>query len=292
MRATAQIIALALATGTTALDILGITIPDGLFTGSWYGAPANDFNCVDPLGRNPVVMIHALTASREVDLNLLHKNMTSEGWCVYAQTYGSPINPPLIGGLTEMTKSAKDIGAYIVEVAQKKGGKVDIVGHSEGGVMALYVPMTQPKVAAVVDHAIALGPAVHGAHYFGLTDFFQALPDGLLKLLEAAVKPLCAACIDMENNDGDIYLAFKNSSKIVPDNINATVIMSNYDTLVPINVSRVDEPNVRNLIVQDFCPDDHLNHANLAWSESVWGMIKNELQEVDAPFNCDTGGAF
>jgi pimeloyl-ACP methyl ester carboxylesterase len=285
-------IALAMATGANALDILGIDIPDGLFTGSWYGAPADNFNCTDPVGRNPVVMIHALSASREVDLNLLYKNMTSEGWCVYAQTYGSPIDPPLIGGLTEMTESAKDVGAYILEVAQKKGGKVDLVGHSEGGVMALYVPMTQPDVAAVIDHAIALGPAVHGAHYFGLTDFFQALPDPFPALIEAAVEPLCAACIDMENNDGDIYLAFKNSSKIVPDNINATIIMSTYDTLVPVNVSSVDEPNVRNLIVQEFCPDDHLGHADLAWSESVWGIIKNELQEVDAPLNCDTGAYF
>lgn len=30
---------MALATGETSLDILGVDIPDGLFTGSWYGAP-------------------------------------------------------------------------------------------------------------------------------------------------------------------------------------------------------------------------------------------------------------
>jgi hypothetical protein len=80
-------------------------------------------------------MIHALSAPREVDLNPLYKNITSEGWCVYAQTYGSPIDTPLISGRTEMTESAKDVGAYILEVAQSKGGKVDIVEHSEGGVM-------------------------------------------------------------------------------------------------------------------------------------------------------------
>ncbi|QKX55423.1 uncharacterized protein TRUGW13939_02516 [Talaromyces rugulosus] len=292
MRSIAQITALSMATGATALDILGISIPDGLFTGPWYGAPDNDFDCVDAQGRNPVVLIHALAASREVDLNLLHKNMTSEGWCVFSQTYGSPINPPLIGGLTEMTESAADVGAFILEVAQKTGGKVDVVGHSEGGVQTLYVPMVQPDVAAVIDHAIALGPAVHGAHYFGFTDFYQSLPTPFPTLLKAAIEPLCDACIDMENNDGDIYIAFKNSPKIVPNNINATIIMSKDDTLVPINTSRIDEPNVSNLVVQDFCPDDHLGHADLAWSESVWGIVKNQLQETNDPFNCDTGASF
>ncbi|KAH8692712.1 hypothetical protein BGW36DRAFT_302738 [Talaromyces proteolyticus] len=289
---TSQIMALALATRATAINILGVSIPDGLLTGTWYGAPANDFDCIDPQGRNPVILIHALSASREVDLNLLHKNMTSEGWCVFSQTYGSPIDPPLVGGLTEMTESAKDVGAFILEVAQKRGGKVDLVGHSEGGVQTLYVPMTQPDVAYVVDHAIALGPAVHGAHYFGLTDYFQSLPAPIPSLLNDAIKPLCAACVDMENNVGDIFLAFKNSSKIVPDKINATIIMSNYDTLVSPNVSRVDEPNVQNLIVQNFCPDDHLGHADLAWSESVWGIIKSQLQEENVHLICDNGLPF
>lgn len=48
--------------------------------------------------------------------------------------------------------------------------------------------------------------------------------------------------IDMEKGEGDIYLAYKNSSKIVHDNINATVIMSTYNTLVPVDVSWADEP--------------------------------------------------
>ena len=279
----------AMSTATTALDILGISIPDGLFTGSWYGAPADDFGCVDPKGRNPVVMVHALAASREVYSNLLYKNMTAEGWCVYAKTYGSPAHVSLIGGLTNMTKSAKEVGAYILEVAQRRKSKIDLVCHSEGGVQCLYVPMTQPNVAAVVDHAIALGPAVHGAHYFGLTDFFQSLPSPFPSLIQKAVKLVCDACIDMENSDGVIYTAFKNSPKIVPDNINATIIMSRYDTLVTPETSEVHEANVRNLFVQDYCPDDHLGHGDLAWSMSVWGMIKNELQEVQHPFKCDKG---
>lgn len=290
MRSATWLSALAAVTApASALNILGIPIPDGLFTGPWYGAPANDFSCVDRHGRNPVVLFHALGASREVDLNLLHRNLTAEGWCVFAKTYGAPLQPALIGGLTEMTESAREVGAYILEVASRTGRSVDLVCHSEGGSHCLYVPMTQPAVAAVVKHVVALAPAVHGAHYLGVTDFYQALPPPFPALIKAAVGLVCAACIDLENKDGKIYEAFRDHAKIVPAGIEASIIVSRYDTLVAPPTSRVDEPNVRNLLLQDYCPDDHSGHFNLAWSESVWGIIKNELQGIDAPFNCDNG---
>ncbi|KAJ3494357.1 hypothetical protein NLG97_g4133 [Lecanicillium saksenae] len=279
-----------LAAPAASLSLLGISIPDGLFTGAWYGAPENDFKCVDAAGRNPVVLFHALGASREVDLNLLHQNLTREGWCVYAKTYGAPIQPPLLGGLINMTESAKEVGDFILEVARKTERKVDLVCHSEGGSHCLYVPMTQPNVAAVVEHTIALAPAVHGAHYLGAADFYQALPFPFPQLIKTAIGAVCAACIDLETRDGAIYRAFESSPKIVPSNIKATIIMSNYDTLVAPKTSRIQEPNVRNLLLQDYCPNDHSGHFNLAWTQSVWNIVKNELEEVDRPVVCDTGG--
>lgn len=279
-----------LAAHASALSLLGIAIPDGLFTGSWYGAPANDFNCVDSKGRKPVILFHALGASREIDLNLLHQNLTEEGWCVYAKTYGAPVQPPLIGGLTNMTVSAKEVGSFILEVAQKRRSKVDLVCHSEGASHCLYVPMTQPDVAAVVDHTIALAPAVHGAHYLGAADFYQALPAPFPSLIKGAIGAACAACIDLETKDGVIYRAFESSPKIVPSNINATIIMSKYDKLVAPETSQINEPNVRNLLLQDVCPGDHSGHFDLAWTESVWGIVKNELEEVNRPVRCDNGG--
>lgn len=286
-----QLLAIAgLAAPASALSLLGISIPDGLFTGSWYGAPANDFNCVDSKGRNPVILFHALGASREVDLNLLHQNLTKEGWCVYAKTYGAPVQPPVIGGLTNMTVSAKEVGSFILEVAQKRQSKVNLVCHSEGGSHCLYVPMTQPDVAAVVDHTVALAPAVHGAHYLGAADFYQALPPPFPTLIKGAIGAVCAACIDLETKDGVIYRAFESSPKIVPKNINATIIMSKYDKLVAPETSRINEPNVRNLLLQDVCPGDHSGHFDLAWTESVWNIVKNELEEVTRPARCDHGG--
>lgn len=288
-----NVVLISMAGIASAKTILGVPIPDGLFTGSWYGAPDNNFDCIDSKGRNPVVLFHGLSASREVDLNLLHKSLVSEGWCVFSKTYGSPIpleNPP-IGGLRNMTVSSHEIADFILQVSrQTKHDKVDIVGHSEGGVMVLYVPMTRSDVAAVVDHAVALGPAVHGAHYFGAADFFQSLPSPFPYLINKAVGKLCEACVDMEFRDGVITQAFAAAKKIVPSNIKASIIMSNYDTLVNPATSKVNEVNVKNIIIQDSCPDDHSGHANLAWSKTVWGLIKNELQETpNAPIACDNG---
>lgn len=100
----------------------------------------------------------------------------------------------------------------------------------------------------------------------------------------------CEACDDMATG-GAIYEDFLASEKIVPAGINATVIMSTKDTLVDPSVSRVEnESNVRNVMVQDTCPDDPVGHAGLAWDSGVWDMVRNELDgDYTGPVTCVQG---
>lgn len=269
-------------------------LPTELKNNPLYGKPDTPYSCRSEVHPNPVIMLHGLSASSEVDLNTLAHNLTNEGWCVYGKTYGAHKLVPWIGGLTSMRESAKEIADYIQEVKREtKADKVDLVGHSEGGVMALYVPMTQEGIAAVVDHNVALGPAVHGAKYFGFTDLFYFGGDITRELASLALKTLgCAACDDMATG-GDIYEDFKDSNRIVQEGNKASIIMSTFDTLVAPEVSKVEEAGVRNIFVQDTCSEDKVGHAGLAWDKSVWGLIKNELQEdYDRGFVCDQGLPF
>jgi pimeloyl-ACP methyl ester carboxylesterase len=189
---------------------------------------------------------------------------------------------------------APEVAAFIREVWDKTGAeKVDLVGHSEGGVMALYVPMTQDGIANIVEHTVALGPAVHGAEYYGFTDLFYFGGEATRELASLALKTLgCAACDDMARG-GDVHADFQAAERIVPDGIKATIIMSTYDTLVEPEVSRVEEEGVRNVIVQDTCPDDKVGHAGLGWDKSVWSLVVNALTEdYDRQFLCDKGLPF
>lgn len=122
--------------------LLDFILPDNFTSNlNFYGAPPNDFNCKSD--KNPVVMLHGLSANSQVDLNVLQQDMNALGWCTYSQTYGAHTLVPWVGGVKAMSDSAKDVADFIREVHQKTGKKVDLVGHSEGGVMTIYVPMTQ-----------------------------------------------------------------------------------------------------------------------------------------------------
>jgi triacylglycerol esterase/lipase EstA (alpha/beta hydrolase family) len=146
---------------------------DAILSLNVIGNPGNDFKCKSTAHSNPVILIHALSANPSIDLNLIQRDMQDQGYCTYATTYGAHTLAPWIGGLKDMRESSQTLAGFILEVVQKTGApKVDLVGHSEGGVMSLYVPMKYPQVSAHVDHIVALGPAVHGAQYFGLTQLF------------------------------------------------------------------------------------------------------------------------
>lgn len=270
------------------------SLPGDLLKNPLYGAPDNNFDCRSETHPNPVIMLHGLSSNREFPLNRLSWNLTDDGYCVYSLTYGAHSLVNWIGGLKAMRDTAKEIASFIKEVKDKTGAnKVDLVGHSEGGVMALYVPMTQDGIAEIVDHNVALGPAVHGAQYFGVTNFFYIGGDFTRNLVSLALKTLgCPACDDMAT-DGAIYNDFKNAKKIVQDGNKASIIMSNSDTLVAPDVSRVDEAGVRNIIVQDSCPDDKVGHVGLALDTGIWQIIRNELAEnYDKPVTCTSGLIF
>jgi hypothetical protein len=266
-------------------------MPSELFEDPLYGAPDNDFNCNRDKHPNPVIMLHGLSANREVDLNTLSHSMKDDGWCVFSETYGAHSLVPWIGGVKSMRESAADIAAFIREVKENTGAdKVDLVGHSEGGVMALYVPLVEEGIADIVDHNIALGPAIHGAQYYGFTDLMYFGGEVTRTLIGLAIKTLgCEACDDMATG-GAVYNDFQNAERIVQEGNKATIIMSRSDTLVAPDASAIEEEGVRNIYVQDTCPDDKVGHAGLAWDKSVWGLIINELtEEYDREFECEKG---
>lgn len=270
------------------------SLPGDLLDDPLYGAPDSSYDCRSEVHPNPIILLHGLSANKEVDLNTLGWNLTDAGYCVFTLTYGAHTIPSWIGGLVSMRDSAVEIADFIRDVQTKTGAeKVDLIGHSEGGVMALYVPMTQDGIVDIVERNIALGPAVHGAQYFGFTDLFYIGGDVTRDLAALALDILgCPACDDMATG-GDVYNDFLAASPIVQPGNKATIIMSNSDTLVSPDVSRVDEDGVRNVIVQDTCPDDAVGHAGLAWDDSVWGLIYNALTEdYERPFVCGTGLPF
>lgn len=271
-----------------------ISIPDALTTAPWYGAPENNFSCSSTTHPNPVVLLHGLSADDQVDLNLLQIYLNKLDFCTFSLTYGAHTLAPWIGGLKPLADSAVEIADFVREVLDKTGAsKVDLVGHSEGGVQALYVPRSQPGISDVVEHLVALGPAMHGAEYYGFTDLWYIGGNVTRDAVALVLKTVgCAGCDDLAVG-GETTKELNDGNPVVQPGNKATIIMSTNDKLVPPEKSIVDEEGVRNILVQDTCPEDQLGHAGLAWDTGVWGLIVNALTEdYDAPVTCDTGLTF
>lgn len=99
-------------------------------------AGVNDFSCKSASQPVPVVLFHGLGATFYEDLNVLQAYLASKDFCTFAITYGDYDGFPFVGGLKPLNESSEQLAQYIAEVTSKTGAsKVDIVGHSEGGLL-------------------------------------------------------------------------------------------------------------------------------------------------------------
>lgn len=224
---------------------------------------------------NPVVFLHGLGATHYEDINMLQADVSAQGYCTYSETYGDYPGFPLVGGLRPIADSAVEIKTFISQVlAQTGAAKVDLVGHSEGGFLTLYVTKTQ-GIANKIGKVVAIAPPTHGATAAGLADL---------------VRPLgsvgCPACSDLIV--GGSAIATLEKGPIAQPGVDYTIMTSRTDELVtPTQTSFVREAGVTNSYVQDVCPDSRVGHVGEPYDLSVWDMVGNALDPAHAvPVRC------
>jgi triacylglycerol esterase/lipase EstA (alpha/beta hydrolase family) len=234
---------------------------------------------------NPVVMLHGLTGTSEGNWTYLAPQLVANGYCVFTLTFGR-VSPDIdLGGMGPIAQSAQEVGDFIGRVRAATGAaRVDIVGHSEGGFIGLYVPKVL-GLSGVVGRVVALAPPTHGTTVSGLTDFADFF--GVRPLLDYVLRVFgCQACADAL--PGSATVAALNAGPIAQPGVDYTIVATNYDVIVtPTGASFVPEAGVHNLNVQDVCPYDTVGHIGLALDPSVLGIVLNALDPAHAgPVAC------
>lgn len=242
----------------------------------------NDWTCRPSAAHpRPVVLIHGLGGTAEGNWNYHGPRLADAGYCAFSFTYGQPFDGAPIGGTRPVAESAKTVGAFIDKVRSSTGAKkVDLVGHSEGGFLSLYVPKRVSGVAKKVDTVVSLAPPSHGTTFGGLVTIGQLLGgQAFVDLLTKGVQ--CFACSDLV--DGGAAVKELTDGPIAQKGIDYTIIASRYDALVtPTSTSFVKEPGVRNGYVQDTCPLDPVGHIGIALDSTVTQLITNALDPSTA----------
>ena len=236
-------------------------------------------SCRSEMHPDPVVILHGLTANKDIHLGALAQWLAGQGYCTFSLTYGAYPAFPSIGGIRPVDESAAEIRDFIQQVLGWTGAeKVALVGHSEGGFHTLYVPKTQ-DIAEEIRTVVAIAPPTDSSTFSGiLTTAYQLVGQ---ERVGAAFRSVgCAACDELTTGDA---VAALNDGPIAQPGVRYTIITSRYDQAVtPTDSAFVFEPGVSNIYVQDFCPQDTSGHVGEAFDPNIWHLVDNALDPTHA----------
>jgi len=241
----------------------------------------NNFACKPSTAHPfPVVLIPGTFSVMEDDFGALAPILANAGYCVFSLNYGGTPGA-LIQAVGPSATSAQQVAAFVTKVKQATGvAKVDLVGHSQGGLLGEYY-LKVLGGAPNVHSFVGLSPTTHGTTLDGLTNLASFFPGA-----NNVVGALCAACVDQEK--GSAFLAPLDSGPIVQAGVHYTVIETlNEFVVTPVGSSFINESGVTNMYVQSQCFNDTVDHADLAYDQVTIQDVFNALDpaHTHAP-NC------
>lgn len=236
---------------------------------------ANLAGCRSRAHPYPVVLVNGTFANQEDDFGALAPTLANSGYCVYTFAYGAPASQ-FVQSIGPIAQSAQTLAAYVQTVLHSTGAsKVDLVGHSQGGMLAEYYAKLLGGARFVHD-LIGLSPSTHGTTLGGLEALANAIPGA-----NAALAAGCAACADQEN--GSAALRPLDTGAIAQTGVTYTIIETTNEFVVtPVGSAFITEPGVTNEYVQASCPFDPVDHADLPYDPVVLQLVGNALDPTTA----------
>jgi len=250
------------------------------------GSPpgANDWSCrPSSLHPYPVILVHGTFENQRFNWNALAPLLKNAGYCVFSFNYGATQGTQLTGGfangLAEVRDSARQLAAFVDRVRAATGAaEVDIVGHSQGGMMPRYYT-NKLGGASKVRALVGLSPSNHGTTLSGLTEFARLLgPIGSAAV--QLVTSFCPACGDQIR--GSAFMQELNAGGDTVAGVAYTVIQTKYDEVVTPYDSAFLTPaasshQVRNILVQNGCPLDLSEHLAIPFDRRALAYVLNAL---------------
>ncbi|KAG0034131.1 hypothetical protein BGZ82_005859 [Podila clonocystis] len=231
-------------------------------------SPVNDWTC-KPNAQHltPLVLVHATFPTAAVNWAYHGTRFTLKGYCVYQLDYGHVPQLPGIGGMDLIENSAEQLKVFVDKVLNATGSsKVDILGHSQGGLMPLYY-MKRLGGADKVRKLGALAPATHGTDLSGVVTLGRQI--NLYDPVTSILNKFCAACMQMVYDSSFMQALFADEDTV--PGVEYLMLATKYDEVItPYTRSwlRDQNPLVKNKKIQDYCTFDITEHI---------GMFANSL---------------
>jgi triacylglycerol esterase/lipase EstA (alpha/beta hydrolase family) len=158
-------------------------------------------------------------------------------------------------GLGDMQVSAEYVAHAVNEIHDLTGSPVDMVGHSQGGIMPRWAIKWWPSVQANVDDFVMLASPNHGV----------ALAAG------AKDAPFQLSEVMRQFDPASAFVTTLNAGDETPGSVSYSSIYSLTDELVqpatPTATAAVD--GATNVLVQDLCPGRVVDHLSLGTTDRL-----------------------
>ena len=240
---------------------------------------ANNFSCQPGAAHPyPVILVNGTFANMNNNWRAASPLLANNGYCVFAFNYGGATPASDIQGTGEIAASAQQLASFVNQVLAATGAaKVDLVGHSQGGMMPRYY-INFLGGASKVGKLVALAPSNYGTNLEGLTTFARLL--GLSSLINSGLSAVCQACVEQEQ--GSAFLTRLNADPTAAS-VTYTVIESTDDEVVTpyTNAFLPAAPNVTNITLQQQCPLDATDHLEIAYDPVALADMLNALDPAD-----------
>jgi triacylglycerol esterase/lipase EstA (alpha/beta hydrolase family) len=208
----------------------------------------------------PVILVHGTFEDMSDNWQALSPLLYDNGYCVFALNYGSFAGSGLVGidATGPIEDSAAQLASFVSRVRSATGARqVDIVGHSQGGMMPRYY-MKFLNGATNVHTLVGLAPSNHGTTLDGLFTLAGYFPGS------SAALAACPACA--EQQAGSSFMTKLNSGGDTVAGVDYTVIESENDEVVtPYTSAFLTGPNVTDITLQNQCRLDQGEHLSMAY---------------------------
>ena len=238
---------------------------------------ANDWKCKPSAAHpNPVVLVPATMVNFGANFVAISPTLKNAGYCVYSFNYGMTwLSAGRFGGLGDIADSAQTLKNFVNQVLASTGAsKVDLVGHSQGGMMPNYY-LKRLGGAAKVRTLIGLAPSNHGTTLGGIVTLGANL--NILGFVNSIIVAAGVPGLGQQEVGSSFQNALWADGDTVPG-VRYVVIESTHDEVVtPYTNAFLSGPNVTNILIQDQCPSDPTGHIGIFLDGPTLQNIVNQL---------------
>jgi triacylglycerol esterase/lipase EstA (alpha/beta hydrolase family) len=205
-------------------------------------------------GRTPVLLIHGTTSNARANFSWnWDRSFDRE------QRAHCDVDLPDSGN-GDIQTAAEYVVHGIRTLHAAAGSRIDLLGHSQGGLIGRWALKYWPDTRGMVDDYVSLAAPHHGTAVF---------------VVQCAATPFCTAANWQQRTGSDFLTALNDGPQTWPG-ISYTQIYTRTDEIVVPNLdssgssSLPPAGNVGNVAVQQLCPAETVEHFGMAYDNAAW----------------------